>query len=194
MDHELRSDTEPIRLDESTHNMEPEVHRAVKTHYMEKEILSVLRRQGYDFGATLPCSHLKELFKLLEKEQDITVVPVTREEEGVGVCAGAHLAGKKTFMLIQSSGLGNSFNAIASLLKTYQIPLLILASYRGQYEEKITAQIPLGIALPGMLEAMEVPFMILRKGTEGLGEFLSKKFSENTPHVVLISPELFLNA
>jgi len=194
MDHELRSETEPMKPEGNARNTMPEPHGAVKTHQIEKEILSVLRRHGYDFGVTLPCSHVKELLKLLEKEQGITVVPVTREEEGVGVCAGAHLAGKKPFMLIQSSGLGNSFNAVASLLKTYQIPLLILASYRGQHEEKVTAQIPLGIALPGMLEAMEVPFMILRRGTEGLGEFSSKKFNDNTPHVVLISPELFLNA
>ena len=64
-------------------------------------------------------------------------------------------------MLIQSSALGNSFNALASLLVTYEIPILILASYRGYYKEKILAQVPLGKALPGMLESMKIPFVII---------------------------------
>ena len=160
----------------------------------EKNLMTFLKEQGFDFGVTLPCSKLKQLHILLEKEQGIRTVPVTREEEGVGICAGAHLAGKRPFMLIQSSGLGNSFNAIASLLKTYRIPILILASYRGYYREKMPAQVPLGLSLPGMLEAMDVPYIILNKGIEGLDVFSERQQKNSEPHVVLLSPELFENA
>jgi sulfopyruvate decarboxylase alpha subunit len=131
---------------------------------------------------------------MLEKDEGIKTIPVTREEEGVGICAGAYLAGKKTFMLIQSSGLGNSFNAIASLLKTYRIPILILASYRGYYREKVPAQVSLGLSLPGMLEAMDVPYIILNKGIDGLDVFSERQRKNSEPHVVLLSPELFENA
>ena len=160
----------------------------------EKNLMTFLKEQGFDFGVTLPCSKLKQLHILLEKEQGIRTVPVTREEEGVGICAGAHLAGKRPFMLIQSSGLGNSFNAIASLLKTYRIPILILASYRGYYREKMPAQVPLGLSIPGMLEAMDVPYIILNKGIEGLDVFSERQQKNSEPHVVLLSPELFENA
>ena len=160
----------------------------------EREIISFLKDNGYDFGATFPCSKLKNIFDLLENEEEIQIVPVTREEEGIGICAGAYMAGKKPFMLIQSSGLGNSFNTIASLLKTYRIPLLILASYRGYLNERILAQIPLGQSIPGMLDALEVPFIILNDGTDSLETFCRNKSMETTPHVVLLSPEMLGNA
>jgi len=159
---------------------------------MEREIVSFLKENGYNFGATFPCSRLSNLFDLLENEEEIQIVPLTREEEGIGICAGAYMAGKKPFMLIQSSGLGNSFNAIASLLKTYRIPLLILVSYRGYHNERILAQIPLGQSIPGMLDAMKVPFIILNDGTDRLETFCKKM--ETTPHVVLLSPEMLGNA
>ena len=160
---------------------------------VEREINSFLKENGYDFGATFPCSKLNNLFDLLENEE-IQIVPVTKEEEGVGVCTGAYLAGKKPFMLIQSSGLGNSFNAIASLLKTYEIPLLIMASYRGYYAEQIPAQVPIGTALPGMLDALDIPHIILTNGIKGLEEFIEHAQLKMEPHVVLLSPELFENA
>ena len=161
---------------------------------VDDEILFSLKRCGYDFGVRFPCSRLKGLYDLLEADKDITVVTVTREEEGFGVCAGAYLAGKRPFMLIQSSGLGNSFNAIASLLKTYRIPTLIMASYRGYYNEKIPAQIPLGNALPDMLDAMQIPFLIVEDNLKPVEPFTEKMYKKGEPHIVLLSPELYENA
>ena len=160
---------------------------------IEWDIISFLKSNGFDFGVSFPCSKLRKLLKQLGSEDSIRVVSVTREEEGVGVCAGAFLAGKKPFMLIQSSGLGNSFNAMASLLKTYRIPLLILASYRGFHKEKIPAQVPLGEAVPGMLNALNIPFIILQDHFARVQQFSEQCFKNDTPHVVLMSPRLFEN-
>ncbi len=158
---------------------------------VELEIISFLKENGFDFGVTFPSSKLKNLLEMIEDDEEIFTVPVTREEEGVGVCAGAYLAGKKPFMLIQSSGLGNSFNAIASLLKTYRIPILIIAEHRGSYNEKIPAQVPLGVALPGMLDAMEIPFIVISSKLDSLAEFSASSFRDEEAHVALLSPELF---
>ena len=161
-------------------------HRA-----MESEIIAFLKENEFDFGVTFPSSKLKSLLEMIEDDEEIFTVPVTREEEGVGLCTGAYLAGKKPFMLIQSSGLGNSFNAIASLLKTYRIPVLIIAEHRGSYNEKISAQIPFGVALPGMLDAMEIPFIRINAHLDSLEEISASSFRDGEPHVALISPELF---
>jgi sulfopyruvate decarboxylase alpha subunit len=158
---------------------------------MESTIISFLKKNGFDFGVTFPSSKLKNLIEMIDDDDEIFTVLVTREEEGVGVCAGAYLTGKKPFMLIQSSGLGNSFNAIASLLKTYKIPILIIAEHRGSYDEKISAQIPLGVALPGMLDAMEIPFIMINSHLDSLDEFSASSFRDEEPHVALLSPELF---
>ena len=160
-------------------------------HVVGTQIISFLKDNGFDFGVTFPSGKLNNLLEMIEDDEEIFTVPVTREEEGVGVCAGAYLAGKKPFMLIQSSGLGNSFNAIASLLKTYRIPVLIIAEHRGSYNEKIPAQVPLGVALPGMLGAMDIPFIMINARLDSLEEFSASSFRDGEPHVALLSPELF---
>lgn len=159
--------------------------------FVESEIISFLKRNYFDFGVTFPSSKLKTLIQMIEEDDDIFTVPVTREEEGVGVCAGAYFAGKKPFLLIQSSGLGNSFNAIASLLKTYEIPILIIAEYRGSYNEMIRAQKPLGVALPGMLDALQIPYIVVSSNIDAMEDFSVSSFRDNEPHVALLSPELF---
>lgn len=160
----------------------------------EIEILGILKKFGYDFGVTLPGNKIKQLIDLVREEPSVKMIPVTREEEGVGICAGAYLAGKKPFMLIQSSGLGNSLNALASLIKTFEIPLLVLASYRGYYEEKIPAQIPLGNALPRMLDALEIPFLIINKDCKELEKACEANINDQALFVVFLSPELFEDA
>ena len=160
---------------------------------VDEELVSILKKSGYDFGVIFPSSRPKGLYRFLEEGDDFTIVNVTREEEGVGVCAGAYLAGKKPFMLIQSTGLGNSFNAIASLLKTYRIPILIIASFRGYYHETISAQIPLGEALPDMLDSMNIPFLVIDDNLESLEPFSNKNYEKGESHVVLLSPELYEN-
>ena len=83
---------------------------------------------------------------------------LTREEEGVGICAGAYFAGKRPCMVLQNSGLGNSINALASLNKTFNIPLLLLVSHRGTDDEQIVAQVPMGDATPGILDVLGIPY------------------------------------
>ena len=195
MDHNQFGYVEASKDNRSIHILKlPEPVEEKEPFIAEKEIMAFLKRQGFDFGVTFPCSNLNQLYEMLENEQGIMTVPVTREEEGIGICAGAYLAGRKPFMLIQSSGLGNSFNAIASLLKAYRIPILILASFRGYYREKIPAQVPLGASLPGMLEALDVPCIILDNGIDGLDAFSERQRRNDEPHVVLLSPELLENA
>jgi sulfopyruvate decarboxylase alpha subunit len=157
----------------------------------ERKIISFLNKNNYNFGVTFPCSKFENLFNMLKKEKKMHIIPVTREEEGIGVSSGAYLAGKKPFMVIQSSGLGNSFNAIASLLITYEIPILIIASYRGIYKEKIPAQVPLGLAISKMLNALKIPFIIVKDDLEGIESFCKINHSKSLPYVALISPELF---
>ncbi|MFQ5975644.1 MAG: thiamine pyrophosphate-binding protein, partial [Candidatus Hydrothermarchaeales archaeon] len=86
----------------------------------EEEVVQILKKGGVDLAATLPCDKAKQLYNLIPRH--FRHVPLTREEEGVGICAGAHLAGARPLMLIQSSGLGNMINALGSLTKTYQLP------------------------------------------------------------------------
>jgi sulfopyruvate decarboxylase subunit beta len=119
-------------------------------------------------------------------------IPLTREEEGVGIAAGAVLAGAKPMMIVQSSGLGNMVNALLSLTQFYKLPLPIFISHRGVYKEKIAAQVPMGEHLPGILNAMDVEYQVISEPSDlsELGSELEQVFSENKIKCFLISPKI----
>ena len=71
----------------------------------------------------------------------------TREEEAFGIAAGMYLGGARPTVMLQSSGLGNSLNAITSLLIPYKIPALVIISMRGDAGEWNDAQVPMGRAV-----------------------------------------------
>ena len=116
-----------------------------------------LKRAGISFAASVPCINLQRLLDLVEGDTDIIHVPVTREEEGVGLCAGAWMGGWRPALLMQNSGLGNCINALASLDFLYGIPLLMIISHRGGAGEPILAQAPMGQLTVPLLDAMEIP-------------------------------------
>ena len=78
-------------------------------------LLDSLKQHGADFFVTVPCKLSADLLHLISQDEDIIHIAPTREEEGVGICAGAYLSGKKPVMVIQNSGIGNSVNALVSL-------------------------------------------------------------------------------
>ena len=116
-----------------------------------------MKQAGIDFVASVPCVNLQGLFDLIDEDPNIMHVPVTREEEGVGICAGAYMGKKRPALLMQNSGLGNSINALASLDLLYKIPLLMIISHRGGRGEPIVGQVPMGRLTSGVLDAMDIP-------------------------------------
>jgi sulfopyruvate decarboxylase subunit alpha len=116
-----------------------------------------LKRAGIDFATSVPCVNLQELLDLVGNDPKIIHVPVTREEEGVGLCAGAWMAGRRPALLMQNSGIGNCINALASLDILYGIPLLMIISHRGGRGEPMVGQVPMGRLTVPLLDAMEIP-------------------------------------
>ena len=121
-------------------------------------IYNGLKDAGINFIVSVPCVNLSRLLEMIDEDDEIIHVPVTREEEGIGLCAGAFLGGKKPAILMQNSGLGNSINALKSLTELYEFPLLMIMSHRGTKGENICGQIPMGQSTPLILEAMNFNF------------------------------------
>jgi sulfopyruvate decarboxylase alpha subunit len=92
---------------------------------------------------------------------DVRLLLATREEEAFGIAAGLYLGGRKAAVMLQSSGVGNSLNAITSLLLPYQIPVVMIVSMRGEPGEWNAAQMPMGTALAGIFDAIGVPHSLL---------------------------------
>ena len=122
-----------------------------------------LKDAGIDLIVSVPCVNLSKILNMIDEDEDIIHIPVTREEEGIGICAGAYLGGKKPAILMQNSGLGNSINALKSLTELYEMPLLMIMSHRGTEGESICGQVPMGESTPLILEAID--FQFFKPGT-----------------------------
>lgn len=125
------------------------------------KLYEAIKSSGINLILSLPCIMLKGLLCIIEERKDIQHIPITREEEGVGIAAGAYMGGKLPAILMQNSGLGNSINAIKSLLHLYRIPVVFIMSHRGAEGEKIAAQIPMGQLTLDLLDLLEIPTYII---------------------------------
>jgi len=105
--------------------------------------------------AYVPDAGLTGLIELVHAAPGITPVPLTTEEEGVAVLAGAWLGGQRGMLLMQSSGVGNCINML-SLVKTCRFPVLALVTMRGEWGEGNPWQVPMGRATPAALALMDV--------------------------------------
>ena len=119
------------------------------------DIFNVLREQDITLVAHVPDAGHTPLIKRCESHNEIDVVTLTSEEEGVGLLAGAWAGGRKGVLLMQSSGVGNCINALALPL-VCRIPFLTIVSMRGEWGEFIPWQVPMGKGTPGVFKAMDV--------------------------------------
>ena len=114
-----------------------------------------------------PLSHV--LRALADDHPGMGTTLATREEEAFGIAAGLYLGGKLPAVMLQSSGLGNSLNALTSLLLPYQIPVLMVISMRGDLGEWNAAQVPMGRALRSILESIDIPH-VTAESADGTAE------------------------
>ncbi len=157
----------------------------------EEQLITILKKHGVDFTATLPCEKFKTFLEMVGR--DFMHVPLTREEEGVGICAGAALSGRRPAMFVQSSGIGNMVNALLSLTAFYELPLALFVSRRGIYQEKIEAQFPMGQRLPAILAGAGIAYTEINssKDFNAVDRELSDVFGRNKIHAFLLSPAIW---
>jgi sulfopyruvate decarboxylase alpha subunit len=97
----------------------------------------------------------KQLIALCQHDPALRTVTLTTEEEGIALAAGAFLGGKRSALLMQSSGVGNCVNML-SLPRVCNIPLLTLVTMRGEWGEFNSWQVPMGQSTQVVLEASGV--------------------------------------
>ena len=126
---------------------------------ISKQIISNLKAGGANFFLSVPCKLLANMITILEKDKDIYSSAIPREEEGMGICAGAYLGNKLPCIMMQNTGIGNSVNAIVSLLQLYQMPVLFLISYRGTPGEPVGAQGGMARVTEDILNTLKIPML-----------------------------------
>lgn len=145
-----------------------------------------------DVAAYVPDSRLHGLLEQLG-EADITLRSLTREEECVGYAAGQRLAGKRALVLFQSSGLGNSLNALATLAVPSRLGVPLVISMRGALGEANPSQVPMGRATRAILDNIGVQSFEMRdalSATALADGVCSLAFQARECAAILLAPEL----
>lgn len=121
-------------------------------------IYDALKGNGVEIISALPETWLVHLVSMADEDPEMTLVRLAKEEEGVGISAGAHLAGTRSAMMMQNHGFLASINGIVSLAHLYKIPLVMLISYRGEFGETDPWQTEGGSATEPLLRALNIAY------------------------------------
>lgn len=124
----------------------------------QEAVFKVLKQGGVDQIVYVPDAGHAHVIRSAIADPEIEDVVLTTEEEGVAVVAGAWLGGKRSVLLMQSSGVGNCVNMF-SLLQAADFPFFTLITMRGEYAEFNPWQGPMGKATQGALELMGIHVM-----------------------------------
>lgn len=122
------------------------------------EIISALKEAGVDFVTTLTEANLHELVMGLAEERGIRHVPVTREEEGIGICAGAYLGGKRPAIVMMNAGFLLTSNALATVCIHPGIPVLLLIGHSGGLGEENPGHATVGMLTEPVLQALQIVY------------------------------------
>jgi sulfopyruvate decarboxylase alpha subunit len=156
-------------------------------------MLEAFRAEGISHLVFLPDTVMGRLLALAEEDPFFHLLGVHREEEAVGILTGLFLGGQRGAMLVQSSGLGNALNALGSLAMCYRIPFPLLVSLRGELGEFNPAQLHMGRAVPGCLDALGIRHVTLRSEADLptiLSGALKTCYTADEPFGLLLSAQL----
>ena len=141
----------------------------------------------------LPETWLVHLIRMAEEDPEVTLVRVAKEEEAVGISAGAHLAGVSSALLMQNHGFLAAMNGLVSLAMLYGIPLCMLIAFRGHWGEPYPWHTQGGIVTEPVLRALGIPFDYARD-PEKVGKQIKQAYtysqSSLSPVALLLSRDL----
>ena len=158
-----------------------------------RAVYDALKASGVRLMSALPETWLVHLIRMAEDDPEMTLVRLAKEEEGVGISAGAHLAGVKSAMLMQNHGFLASVNGIVSCAQLYHIPLLMLISYRGDFGERDPWQTEGGGVTESVLQALRIPFSRIDRVEQvgpRIGQAQTLALSANKPVALLLCRDL----
>ena len=157
-----------------------------------EDIFAVLQRYDVRQVPYVPDAGHSQLIKRVLASSTMRGIPLTTEEEGVALLAGAWAGGQRGVLLMQSSGVGNCINMF-SLIPLFRLPFFTIVTMRGEWGEFNPWQVPMGTSTQGVLELAGV--RVLRASTrdevrEVMEAAAGQAYDACTPTAVLLSQRL----
>ena len=120
-------------------------------------IVDDLVANGIDFVTTVPCKQLAGVIAEIDGRDEIRHVPANKEDEGMGLCAGAFMGGGRAAIIMQNTALGVTVNTLVTLIQFYRLPLPMLISYRGEVGEPVACQVEMAVHTKALLAQLHIP-------------------------------------
>ena len=131
-----------------------------------KLTLDALIDSRIDFAACLPDSAFKELYEPLSAESKIDYVQVANEGDGVGICMGAWLGGKKPVLIMENTGFAVTPYALMRGPIPFGIPMPLLIAHRGGFHDQRWFAVPFGWGTEPLLDAMRISHEFVTKAED----------------------------
>lgn len=128
-------------------------------------LYETLKAANVSHMSYVPDAGHSTLIRLFVEDPQVVANVLTTEEEGVAIAAGSWLGGRRSVLLMQSSGVGNCINML-SLPVQARFPLLMLVTMRGEWAEFNPWQVPMGQATQTALEAIGVTVLRAETGAD----------------------------
>jgi sulfopyruvate decarboxylase alpha subunit len=157
-----------------------------------EDIFAILQRFDVRQVPYVPDAGHSQLIERVLGASSMRAVPLTTEEEGVALLAGAWAGGQRGVLLMQSSGVGNCVNMF-SLTQILRFPFLTLVTMRGEWGEFNPWQVPMGSSTAGVFELSGIK--VLRASSpdevrEVVEAAAGQAYNACTPTAVLLSQRL----
>lgn len=162
-----------------------------------REALDALVESGIDFVACLPDSAFKELYEPLSVEQKVTYIQVANEGDGVGICMGAWLGGRKPVLVMENTGFALACYALLRGPIAFGVPMLLLIAHRGDFHDQRWFSVPFGWATEPLLGAMRINHKFARKTSDVRDAIIGAVKSMNSlqaPVCVVLAGETLFKA
>jgi phosphonopyruvate decarboxylase len=96
------------------------------------KFLNPAREFGFNFFTGTPCSYLKPFINYVIDTDGLDFIDSVNEGDAVAIAAGAAVSGKRAVVMFQNSGLGNAVNPLTSLTYTFNLPVMVITTLRGE--------------------------------------------------------------
>jgi sulfopyruvate decarboxylase subunit alpha len=151
------------------------------------KIVDDLAANGIEFVTTVPCKQLAGVIDEIESRDGIYHIPANKEDEGMGLCAGAYMGGKRPAIIMQNTAIGVTVNTLVTLTQFCRMPLPMLISFRGELKEPVACQVEMAVHTKALLNQLHIPTYHFHKQSdaEELDAILKYTFMCNKPVAIL---------
>lgn len=154
---------------------------------IDKKITDDLVANDISFVTTVPCKQLAGVIDEIDRHSDIFHIPSNKEDEGMGLCAGAFMGGKRSAIIMQNTAIGVTINTLVTLIQYYHFPLPMIISYRGELGEPVACQVEMAVHTKALLAQLNIPTYHFHKSDDvnELDAILKHTYMAKKPTAIL---------